>query len=217
MTRRILITGATGFVGRQVLKALLEGDTRLICVMRNESSKEIPHSPQIEKKVLTKNLFSEEEVWWREILQGVDTIVHLAWYVEPATYQTSKKNLDCLIGTLQIAKAALRAGVRRFVGVGTCLEYKSSTASFHDGSAFAIITLCSLQSSDLSRFARIASPGRHRIRLVSFVLSAWGRRGSTTSGANSSEQVEQRAKSRTHRGVAGTGLYGCPPSGSPDC
>jgi len=127
MTRRILITGATGFVGRQVLRALLEGDTRLICVTRNESSKEIPNSPQIEKKVLTKNLFSEEEAWWREVLQGVDTIVHLAWYVEPATYQTSNKNLDCLIGTLQIARAALRAGVRRFVGVGTCLEYKSST------------------------------------------------------------------------------------------
>src|SRR5262249_10007430 len=32
-------------------------------------------------------------------------------------------NLDCLAGTLQLAKGAVRAGVRRFVGVGTCFEY----------------------------------------------------------------------------------------------
>ena len=37
---------------------------------------------------------------------------------------TSPKNLDHLINILQLAKAANAAQVRRFVGLGTCIEYQ---------------------------------------------------------------------------------------------
>lgn len=52
------------------------------------------------------------------------TIVHLAWYAEPGKYLRSARNIDCLGGTLEIAKGAVAAGVGRFVGVGTCAEYE---------------------------------------------------------------------------------------------
>ena len=39
---------------------------------------------------------------------------------------TSEKNLDCLAGTLALARGAARAGVGRFVGAGTCFEYDLS-------------------------------------------------------------------------------------------
>jgi dTDP-6-deoxy-L-talose 4-dehydrogenase (NAD+) len=39
------------------------------------------------------------------------------------SYLQSVKNIDCLTGTLHFAKAAAQAGVRRFVGIGTCFEY----------------------------------------------------------------------------------------------
>jgi dTDP-6-deoxy-L-talose 4-dehydrogenase (NAD+) len=50
----------------------------------------------------------------------------VAWYVEPEKYLTAPENLDCLIGTINFAKAAAAAGVRRFVGIGTCFEYDLS-------------------------------------------------------------------------------------------
>jgi len=31
--------------------------------------------------------------------------------------------MDCLIGSLNLAKGAAKAGVKRFVGIGTCFEY----------------------------------------------------------------------------------------------
>jgi nucleoside-diphosphate-sugar epimerase len=50
-------------------------------------------------------------------------VIHVAWNVEPATYLQSIKNLDCLTGTLHLAKGAAQARVRRFIGIGTCFEY----------------------------------------------------------------------------------------------
>jgi dTDP-6-deoxy-L-talose 4-dehydrogenase (NAD+) len=47
----------------------------------------------------------------------------VAWYAEPGKYLKSEKNIDCLIGSLNLAKGAIRAGIRRFIGIGTCFEY----------------------------------------------------------------------------------------------
>jgi nucleoside-diphosphate-sugar epimerase len=121
MSELILLTGATGFVGRQVLNELLERDIHVRCVVRGEN--QLPASKLMESLVTTRDLFQEEESWWAKALQGIATIIHVAWFAEPGKYLDSPKNIDCLIGTLRLAQAAVRAGVRRFVGIGTCAEY----------------------------------------------------------------------------------------------
>lgn len=126
MKRRIFATGVTGFVGRQVLASLVEKWAEVVPVVRPESAKKLPVSPHIEAPVLTADLFAENESWWRQKLQDIDTLVHVAWYAEPGQYQFSTENMNCLIGTLRMAQAAAAAGVKRFVGVGTCFEYAQS-------------------------------------------------------------------------------------------
>ncbi len=56
-------------------------------------------------------------------MKGVEILIHLAWYTEPNQYLTSPLNIDCLTGTLNLAKAFVEAGGRRFIGIGTCFEY----------------------------------------------------------------------------------------------
>lgn len=124
--RRILLTGATGFVGRQVLKSLLQEDVEICCAVREGREPVLPVSPKIKPHILTKDVFKEDFAWWKNVLQGVNTIVHCAWYAEPGKYQFSPKNLECLEGTIRLARAAVEAGVGRVVGVGTCLEYQLS-------------------------------------------------------------------------------------------
>lgn len=124
--RRILLTGATGFVGRQVLRALLEKECVIQCVVRPGQEAGLPVYTKIMPPVFTKDLFQEGADWWKDVLQEIDTIVHVAWYAEPGKYQFSMKNLDCLAGTLRMAQAAAEVGVRRLVGVGTCFEYQHS-------------------------------------------------------------------------------------------
>jgi nucleoside-diphosphate-sugar epimerase len=123
MTGIVLLTGATGFVGRQVLRALEERGVRVRAVVRDGKQGQIATLDGIETVVTTPDLFAENADWWADVSKSIDTIIHVAWYAEPGKYLQSAKNLDCLTGTLQMAKGAVRAGVKRFIGIGTCFEY----------------------------------------------------------------------------------------------
>ncbi|MGK9052275.1 NAD-dependent epimerase/dehydratase family protein [Xaviernesmea oryzae] len=126
MTGVVLLTGGTGFVGRQVLRALAEAGARVRLVVREGSESRLGHHSAIESVIRTKDLFRESTEWWAEALDGVETVIHVAWYVEAGKYLQSPENIVCLEGTLRMAQAAALAGVRRFVGVGTCFEYDIS-------------------------------------------------------------------------------------------
>ena len=126
MKRRVLITGCTGFVGRQILAELLKKDVSIVPVVRRGSAGKLLAASCMEDPIQTEDIFSESQSWWKEKLQGVDILIHVAWYAEPSKYQFSTENLHCLIGTLRMAEAAAEAGVKRFVGVGTCCEYAQS-------------------------------------------------------------------------------------------
>ena len=123
MTGEVLLTGASGFVGRQVLRALVKSGMRVRVVVRESSQGEIATVEGVESVVTTPNLFAENPDWWVDVCKGIDTVIHAAWYAEPGKYLQSANNLDCLTGTLHLAKGAALAKVRRFVGIGTCFEY----------------------------------------------------------------------------------------------
>lgn len=122
----ILLTGATGFVGRQVLRELVARNFRVRVVVRKGKQEQIGQSIAIEKMVATSDIWSETAAWWSETCRGVDIVIHIAWYAEPGKYLHSPMNRDCLEGTLRLAQGAIDAKVRRFVGIGTCFEYELS-------------------------------------------------------------------------------------------
>ena len=126
MTGITLLTGATGFVGRQVLRALVEQGVSTRVVVREGKQHQLANLEGIESVFATIDIFNESADWWANVCQDVDTVIHVAWYVEPGEYLQSEKNLDCLVGTLQMAKGSAQAGVRRFIGIGTCIEYELS-------------------------------------------------------------------------------------------
>ena len=123
----VLITGATGFVGRQVHAALAERGVAVRVVIR--AGTEARLIAPAEAIVTTPDLFAEPATWWARACAGIATVVHAAWYAESGQYLHSPKNAECLNGTLAFAAGAAEAGVRRFVGVGTCFEYDVSAGT----------------------------------------------------------------------------------------
>ncbi len=126
MNSLVLLTGATGFVGRQVLKALQAKGLHIRLVLRDGTKINAALQEGIESVHYSPDIFAETSAWWETVCKGVDAVIHCAWYAEPGKYLQSGKNLDCLIGTLNLAKGAASAGVHRITGVGTCFEYDLS-------------------------------------------------------------------------------------------
>lgn len=113
---RIMITGASGFVGRQVVSSLVRRGVDVIAVSRRP--------PGADRQVtwLQADLLSEESVATVAAVRP-DIIVHLAWIVEHGKFWTSPLNLAWVAASLRLAQAAAETGVKRFVTTGTCYEY----------------------------------------------------------------------------------------------
>ena len=106
---KVLITGAYGFVGSKILKALIHEDAEITLVLRDTSSPKEKISHSIKKIIYSDDIFSESVDWWADSCHEVDVVVHSAWYAEPGKYLKSMKNLNCLEGSVRLAKGAAKA------------------------------------------------------------------------------------------------------------
>lgn len=115
---KVLLTGGTGFVGRAVASALLSAQVELHLASRGTAREGDGCNWHIADALKPGEMDS--------VIENVrpDIIVHLAWCVEHGRFWRDTANLDWVAATLALAKAAARAGTRRFVGVGTCYEYE---------------------------------------------------------------------------------------------
>jgi UDP-glucose 4-epimerase len=115
----VLMTGANGFVGRNVAPVLAANGMIVRRAMRTPSS--APNTVVIDS--------IGPETSWREPLRGVDAVVHLAARVhhpreEHAAEIYRSINTD---GTLHLARCAAEAGVRQFIYLSTILVNGAST------------------------------------------------------------------------------------------
>ena len=133
---RVLLTGGTGFVGRQILTRLLARNCDVRLVVR----KPLIGVSAVEQ-VLVEDLFTLSHDTLKELCLDIDIVIHAAWYAVPSKYLTATENLSCLTGTLRLAQAAIEAGVTRFVGIGTCFEYDLSAGYLRTNTRLAPTTL----------------------------------------------------------------------------
>ncbi len=136
--KRVLLTGATGFVGRQIHRALLDRGCEVRALIRAGSAARLVDEGDRRE---TPDLFGEPRAFWAAACRDIDTIVHAAWFVEPARYLAATENIACLAGSLTLALGALDAGVTHVVGVGTCFEYQLPSDRLTVASPLAPTTL----------------------------------------------------------------------------
>jgi nucleoside-diphosphate-sugar epimerase len=111
---RLLVTGASGFVGSAVLRrCALRGELKVRGAVRRNSA-QLPAGVES----ATVNGLSHDTNW-SEALTGVDAIVHAAarGHVmrDPAADPLSEYRNVNVAGTMNLANQAVEAGVRRFI------------------------------------------------------------------------------------------------------
>jgi nucleoside-diphosphate-sugar epimerase len=110
---RVLVTGASGFVGRHLLSA--RGECTVRAALRSGAATDLDAEPAVVGTI-------EEGTDWSRALRGVDHVVHLAARVhvmKASAADRAQYEQTNVSGTERLASAAARAGVKRFVFVSS--------------------------------------------------------------------------------------------------
>jgi nucleoside-diphosphate-sugar epimerase len=184
MIKRVLVTGAGGFVGRHCLPFLVDAGFEVHAVSRGQHE----DAPSIHWHAL--NLLDDGNS--QRIIKEVQPthLLHMAWYAEPGRYWMAPENYQWVRASLALLDAFATHGGRRVVTAGTCAEY-----DWHYGWCSEEVTpttpatvygvckhsLCNMQeafcrefgiSSAWGRIFFLYGPHEHPSRLVSSVIRA---------------------------------------------
>ena len=116
--KRALVTGATGFVGRQTLAPLAARGFEVVGVTSHDRPLLIPD-------VQWRHVNLLDTAAARRLVEDVrpSHVLHLAWYAVPGRFWTAAENIDWLAASAALLLAFEDVKGRRFVGAGTCAEY----------------------------------------------------------------------------------------------
>jgi nucleoside-diphosphate-sugar epimerase len=116
---RVLITGATGFIGQHTIKCFDPHHFEIHCVaskmdIDDSHDSVFWHTTDLLNDKDRLNLFKTVEP---------SHLLHLAWYTEPKTYWTSDMNLRWLSASVSMLNYFNEFNGERVTFVGTCAEY----------------------------------------------------------------------------------------------
>jgi nucleoside-diphosphate-sugar epimerase len=115
--KRVLVTGAAGFIGGRCLPILVSNDFEVHAV--DISTPKMPDGLYWHQV----DLLDPRQTY--ELLASIQPthLLHLAWYAKPGDYWNSTENVRWVEGSLHLLRAFQQSGGKRVVMAGTCAEY----------------------------------------------------------------------------------------------
>jgi len=115
---RVLVTGATGFIGRRAVGLLCEQGHVVHAVART------PGAPAPGVTWHTADLLDPAAANRVAMTAGASHLLHFAWYAVPGKFWTAAENERWVDATLHLLGAFATEGGVRAVMAGTCAEYR---------------------------------------------------------------------------------------------
>ena len=125
---RVLLTGARGFIGRAVLRRLRSEGHEVVALSS------APGSGDPDWRTLDLIAAGEDEIALLVEQERITHCLHSAWYTNHSDYLVADVNRDWVQASLRLEAGFRAGGGKRFVGLGTCLEYdqESGTGRFSE-------------------------------------------------------------------------------------
>ena len=131
---RILLTGATGFIGSHVARLLINTEHEVsVLVLANDDLWRIQDIvPGL--NIVRANLGDHDSIRDELVKIRPDMCLHLAWYLVPGKYLAAYENVDMLTDSLRLATILVELNCKRLVSIGTCFEYGMGTTPLSEAS-----------------------------------------------------------------------------------
>lgn len=133
---RVLLTGATGFIGSHVARELLNRGHDVIAKTRIGTNRS--RIADLENLSLQDGPID---------FQGIDLVIGLAWVTTPGIYLESLENLGCLV---ESKKLLAQAGCRTLFA-GTCFEFDTSLGVLSEDSPVNPTSLYAKMKNELRK------------------------------------------------------------------
>lgn len=122
--KRVLLTGAGGFVGRRCVTELLARGYEVHAVSRRPAGRGGQSGGGAARTHWhAADLLDARGVAALVAEVGPTHLLHLAWYTEHGKFWAAVENLSWVGASLRLFEAFAAAGGRRVVAAGTCVEY----------------------------------------------------------------------------------------------
>lgn len=127
--KKVLLTGATGFIGRACLRLLQDSHYEIHALARN------CRSVETENPVVNWHAGDLlDAIQLNEILKRIqpDYLIHLAWYVEHKLFWSSELNIPYIAATANLYKQFSLQGGKKAILLGSSAEYKPDATLCHE-------------------------------------------------------------------------------------
>ena len=123
----VAVTGGTGFLGRYIIRHLIESGHTCRCWYRPESDR--GGFEDIESKIQWVPGGLSDVSSMVELVEGVDAVVHAALDRPTRRFRGGEGDMPTFVernvlGTIRLIEAARAAGVKRFVFISTCAVHE---------------------------------------------------------------------------------------------
>ena len=182
--RRVLVTGAGGFIGRCTLAPLLARGFEVHAGVSVGTAAEAAAEPAREPAVAAKLLGAQvhaadllDRAASAELIARIapSHLLHFAWIAKPGIYWTSPDNARWLEASEALLQAFIAAGGRRVAMAGTCAEYDWSQVAL---CVEATSPLCAPAAANTSAYVACKLALHTRLAAAAQrhgLSAAWGR------------------------------------------
>jgi nucleoside-diphosphate-sugar epimerase len=139
---RILLTGASGFVGSYLLRRILQSGEHEVAILRQPGDEAWRIRDLLDRvQVLEGDLAETGTLKPQLTAFGPGAVLHLAWAGVLGSQRNDARQVENMNWTLALVKLAYDVGAQHWIGLGSQAEYGAQTQAIDERSPTAPTTL----------------------------------------------------------------------------
>ena len=127
---RVFVTGASGFVGTQVVRELIARGHKVVCLVRDRQKlmRSLQDAPSDRIETVTGDLFGDAVA---QGVTGADAVVHLVGIIVEDRLRGQTFERIHVEATRRVVEAAAAAGVKRYVHMSALGSRANAVSTYH--------------------------------------------------------------------------------------